>query len=152
MTASAPIDRTRSAFLVLHTPVTWAPSALAIWTANVPTPPDAPVDEDLLSWLHVGRVPQRLQGRARGGGNARGLLEGDRGRLRDDLVARGERVLGEGAGDVEVAAGSEDLVARVKIRDLRTDLGDRAGNVRPSDTVPRSPKFGAEAGDRRQPG
>src|SRR6266498_4978134 len=43
MTASAPIDRTRSVFLVLHTPVTWAPSALAIWTANVPTPPDAPL-------------------------------------------------------------------------------------------------------------
>ena len=43
MTASAPIDWTRPVFLVLHTPVTCAPSALAIWTANEPTPPDAPL-------------------------------------------------------------------------------------------------------------
>ena len=32
-----------STFLVLHTAVTFAPSALASWTANVPTPPDAPL-------------------------------------------------------------------------------------------------------------
>src|SRR5919107_270400 len=42
MTWSAPIDRTRSTFAVLHTPVTCAPNALAICTPNVPTPPDAP--------------------------------------------------------------------------------------------------------------
>jgi len=39
---SAPIDRAVSTFLVLHTAVTSAPNDLAIWTANVPTPPDAP--------------------------------------------------------------------------------------------------------------
>ena len=43
MTWSAPRERTRSTLAVLHTPVTSAPSALAIWTANVPTPPDAPM-------------------------------------------------------------------------------------------------------------
>jgi hypothetical protein len=43
MTWSAPIDRTRSTFLVLHTPVTSAPKDFAICTANVPTPPDAPL-------------------------------------------------------------------------------------------------------------
>src|SRR5918911_1406914 len=45
MTWSAPSVRTRSTFprRVLHTPVTSAPRALAICTANVPTPPDAPV-------------------------------------------------------------------------------------------------------------
>src|SRR5436305_13858098 len=43
MTWSAPTDRTRSTLRVLHTPVTLAPKALAICTANVPTPPDAPV-------------------------------------------------------------------------------------------------------------
>src|SRR6266852_5265993 len=42
MTWSAPIDRAVSTFLVLHTAVTSAPNALAICTANVPTPPDAP--------------------------------------------------------------------------------------------------------------
>src|SRR2546428_618758 len=39
----APIDRTVSMFLVLHTPVTRAPNVLAICTANVPTPPAAPL-------------------------------------------------------------------------------------------------------------
>ena len=38
----SPIARgRRSSFAVLHTPVTTAPNALAICTANVPTPPDA---------------------------------------------------------------------------------------------------------------
>ena len=43
MTLSAPIDRTRSTLAVLQTPVTSAPSALAICTAYVPTPPDTPM-------------------------------------------------------------------------------------------------------------
>src|SRR5215813_10743801 len=43
MTRSAPIDRTISTFLVLHTPVTCAPNDLAICTAKVPTPPAAPL-------------------------------------------------------------------------------------------------------------
>src|SRR5216683_3564365 len=37
------MDRTMSTFLVLHTPVTSAPNDLAICTANVPTPPAAPL-------------------------------------------------------------------------------------------------------------
>ena len=32
-----------STFRVLQTPVTSAPTDFAIWTANVPTPPDAPL-------------------------------------------------------------------------------------------------------------
>src|SRR5712691_136702 len=43
MTVPAPISRTRSTFLVLQTAVTSAPNDLAIWTANVPTPPEAPL-------------------------------------------------------------------------------------------------------------
>src|SRR5256884_2880853 len=43
MTWSAPIERTMSTLLVLHTPVTFAPNDLAICTANVPTPPAAPL-------------------------------------------------------------------------------------------------------------
>src|SRR5580692_776541 len=35
--------RTMSTFLVLHTPVTSVPNDLAICTANVPTPPAAPL-------------------------------------------------------------------------------------------------------------
>src|SRR5579859_2668437 len=37
------MDRTRSTFLVLQTPVTFAPNDLAICTAKVPTPPEAPL-------------------------------------------------------------------------------------------------------------
>src|SRR6266540_116137 len=43
MTSAAPIDRTRSTFRVLQTPVTSVPNARAICTANVPTPPEAPL-------------------------------------------------------------------------------------------------------------
>src|ERR671918_648956 len=43
MTASAPIERTSSSWVVLATPVTWAPNALASCTANDPTPPAAPM-------------------------------------------------------------------------------------------------------------
>src|SRR6266542_2339889 len=49
MTRSAPIDRTISTFLVLHTPVTSAPNDLAICTANVPTPPA----EYRVAWLEL---------------------------------------------------------------------------------------------------
>src|SRR5688572_3262711 len=42
MTWSAPSERTRSTLPALHTPVTFAPNALAICTAKVPTPPEAP--------------------------------------------------------------------------------------------------------------
>src|SRR4030095_1091618 len=43
MTRSAPIDRTRSTFLPLHTPETPAPHDLHLGQANVHTPPDAPL-------------------------------------------------------------------------------------------------------------
>src|SRR5665647_118042 len=43
ITWSAPSERTSSTFRPLQTPVTSAPSALAICTAKCPTPPDAPL-------------------------------------------------------------------------------------------------------------
>src|SRR5580698_7768809 len=43
MTRCAPRGRIRPTFLALHTPVTSAPRTRAICTANVPTPPDAPL-------------------------------------------------------------------------------------------------------------
>ena len=42
MTSSAPMERTKSIFAVLLTPVTCMPSDFAIWMANGPTLPDAP--------------------------------------------------------------------------------------------------------------
>src|SRR5438874_13396227 len=43
MTQSAPMDRTMSKFVVLHTPVTFAANDFALCTANVPTPPAEPL-------------------------------------------------------------------------------------------------------------
>ena len=43
MTWVAPRERTRSSFAALATPVTSAPSAVAICTAYEPTPPEAPI-------------------------------------------------------------------------------------------------------------
>ena len=43
MTWSAPSDRTSSTLRLLHTPVTSAPSDVAVCTAIVPTPPEAPL-------------------------------------------------------------------------------------------------------------
>ena len=42
ITRSAPSERTKSTFVSRQTPVTCAPTARAIWTAKLPTPPDAP--------------------------------------------------------------------------------------------------------------
>jgi hypothetical protein len=52
-----------TAFLVLQTAVTSAPSALAICTANVPTPPDAPSIRTLRPRLDPSLVAKTLQGR-----------------------------------------------------------------------------------------
>ena len=48
---------------VLHTAVTSAPSAFAIWIANVPTPPDAPLISTLLAGLQLFPCPEALAGR-----------------------------------------------------------------------------------------
>ena len=102
MTWSAPMDRTRSTFSVLHTPVTSAPNALAICTANAPTPPDAPMTSTLCPDLHVSAVPHSLQGREGRDADGRRLLEGEVRRLGRELVLGGAGVFGEGAlGDDE---------------------------------------------------
>ena len=53
MTFSAPRDFTNATLVVLHIPVTSAPKCLASCTAEVPTAPDAPVDQHFLSALDL---------------------------------------------------------------------------------------------------
>jgi hypothetical protein len=60
---------------VLHTPVTCAPSDLAIRTAKVPMPPEAPVDQDRLPRPDVAVIAKRLKRDEAGQGNGCGLLE-----------------------------------------------------------------------------
>ncbi len=49
---------------VLHTPVTSAPSSLAICTANVPTPPEAPMIKNFLPGLDFADIAQDLEARS----------------------------------------------------------------------------------------
>jgi SAM-dependent methyltransferase len=58
MTCSAPRRRTKSACGVLQTPVTWAPRYVAICTAKVPTPPEAPMIRTCWpGWIPPARRP-----------------------------------------------------------------------------------------------
>ena len=75
MTWSAPSDRTRSTFRVLHTPVTSAPNGLASWTAKVPTPPEAPMIRTRLPGWTRRLVAQALQGGQAGQRDGGRLLE-----------------------------------------------------------------------------
>src|SRR5664279_956786 len=96
MTWSAPIDRTRSTLVVLHTPVTSVPNVLAICTARVPMPPPAPL---IRTFARAARGLDRggPAGRLPGHGDAGGLLEGDSGRFAHQVGSRRDRVFGEGA-------------------------------------------------------
>src|SRR5438046_9869674 len=99
MTSSAPIDRTMSTFLVLHTPVTSAPKVLAICTANVPTPPAAPLIRDLLPGLNSSLVAQTLQRGEPRNVNGSGLLERHALGFHDDVFLFTGRVLGKGTAE-----------------------------------------------------
>src|SRR5436189_6070934 len=109
MTWSAPIDRTMSTFLVLHTPVTSAPNDLAIWTANVPTPRRTD-DHHLLSRPNPPLITNGIEGGKGRVSNGRGLLEREVARLRQKPVLLSTRVFGKGA-----VAPAENLIAWLKL-------------------------------------
>jgi hypothetical protein len=92
---------------VLVTAVTWAPSDLAIWTANVPTPSPGAVDQHPLPRLDLPFVAQALPGGTARDGDRRGLLERQVTGLRRQAVCEGRRVLGEGSDPH-----AEDLISR----------------------------------------
>src|SRR5215213_9491492 len=129
MTWSAPIDRTRSALAVLHTPVTSAPNALAICTREHPDTARRPDDQDLLSRFDASGVAYRLQRSTGGGGYRCRLLECEVCRLRCELVLPGRCVFGEGAG-----ARAEHLVADLEPAHVRTDRLDNPSGIRAPNT------------------
>ena len=127
-------------FRVLHTPVTSAPNALAIWTANVPTPPDAPLMSTFWPGLHLALVAQQLEGGRGRDPQGRGLLEREAGRLGHEVVRWSTHVLGEGA-----RRPAEDLVARSELGHILADRLDRARDIGPRDPVLRPARAGREA-------
>src|SRR5213078_3522890 len=106
MTCAAPIERTSSMLRVLHTPVTSAPSAAAIWTAYVPTPPAAPLTSTRCParTAPTSRIPRRAVAPAIG--TAAACSKGQAHQLGHHLVCLRARILSERA-----PAEAEHLVA-----------------------------------------
>ena len=106
---------------MLQTPVTSAPSECAIWTAKVPTPPDAPLIRILGSRTDLA-LAQALQGSERRDRNRGCLFERDTRRFWNDGAGlTRDDIVGECAGTP-----AEDFVAGLELRDFRADGLDGA--------------------------
>src|SRR3989442_12186743 len=104
-------------FLVLHTAVTSAPSALAILYGERADASRRTVDEHLLPWLNLPLVAKTLQRGERRHGHGRCLLERHVCRLRHHCsILANTDVLGECA-----TPPAEHLVTRSKLRDVLPD-------------------------------
>ena len=142
MTASAPSERTSSTLRVLQTPVTLAPSAFAICTANVPTPPEAPLISTFVpAPTPPARRPCSAVIAATGTAAACSKLI-VRGLWHDGSVGFRRDVLAEGAG-----ARAEDFIARLELRDARPDRLDDARIVHAEAELRRPAQARAEAHD-----
>ena len=145
MTWSAPSEVTSSTLWLLHTPVTSAPSALAICTANVPTPPPAPLISTVIpGWTFplrsacnavtpaCGAAAACSKVRFAGFGTIRGLGSDD--------------VLGERADDVAqlIAGSAEHLIADSKAGHAAADRLHAPGEVPAGDRPPRPENPGGE--------
>src|SRR5579859_7559522 len=105
------MTRTRSTLAGLHTPVTSAPYALAIWTANVPTPPDAPMISTFCPACTCARSRTAWSAaRAETGTAAAWSKE----RFAGLGASRPARVRAYSA--KAAVAGAEDLIARLELR------------------------------------
>jgi hypothetical protein len=125
----------------LHTPTTYAPSSRAIWTARWPTPPACARDQHALSDRQLGLVGQRLECRAAGdgqrrgvrivdtGGNAQQPFERSHDELRERAVAperqqRSEHALADVA-QARASAHRDDLAREVAAQAARRAAHDR---------------------------
>ncbi len=101
--------------------------------------------EHLLSRPHPCFVAEGLEGGDTGDGNGRGLLDGESGRLRDQLVRTGDGELREGALD-----DAHHLVAGLEPGDCRTDRLDTPREVPAPDADLRFAEPDHEAREVRQ--
>ena len=104
-----------------------------------------PDDQDLLAGLEPSGVAQRLEGGESGGGDGRGLLEAEVGRLGHELALGHGGVLGEGA-----VAPSEDFIARPQLGHAAADRLDAPRQVQARNAVLWSAQPVADAGEVRQ--
>jgi hypothetical protein len=111
------------------------PNALAIWTANDPTPPGGADHQDRLPGSNLPVVANRLECCGASDGNGRRLLEREVRRLRRELAHSGGRVLSERA-----VADAEHGVADVEGGDIAAHGLDTAGYVSASNPDPRLPQ------------
>ena len=119
-------------FPARHTPVTVAPSTTASWTANVPTPPDAPMTRTrcpLATWPRVRHRSAVTAARGRAAACLERQLRGFAG----EAVLRDGGVFGEGR-DVL----TEHLVADLPGGDAGPEVLDRAGEVASADPLTRA--------------
>ena len=135
-----------SVFRALHTPVTSAPRAAAIWTANVPTPPAAPFTRTRWPGLNVTAVADRVQGGHGRHRYRRRLFERQAGRFRDHEGGVGDGVFGEGA-----PGEAKDLITHPQAVDVGADVLDSTGDVDSGDSGLRFGQADAahQAGDAR---
>src|SRR5437660_10069747 len=88
------------------------------------------VDQDLLTWLDLALVAKQLESSGCRYADGRGLLEREVGRLRNEMVRRSGRVLGEGA-----RAPTEYLIAWPEAGHAIADRLDRSRYVRSRHTA-----------------
>src|SRR6266567_1825919 len=88
------------------------------------------IDQDLLSWLDLALVAKQLESGGCRHADGGGLLEGEVGRLRNEVVRRSGRVLGEGA-----RAPTEYLIAWPEAGHAIADRLDRSRYVRSRHTA-----------------
>ncbi len=147
MTRSAPIERTSAAFRPLATAVTCAPNRFASWTANVPTPPDAPMTSTL--------SPARISPASRRAWSAVVAASGTAAACSKVSVPghRGEQGLGRDGvlGKSAELDEPEDAVADGEAGGALAGRDDLAGDVAAEDRVLRTPQAGgADPGDVRE--
>src|SRR5919109_39745 len=94
--------------------------------------------------MHLPLIANGGEGGERGVSDGRRLLEGEVGRLRQEVVLRGARILGEGA-----PAPAEHLIARSKLFEVSADRLDLTGDIEPRYRAPRFTQAGHRAHDVR---
>ena len=135
------------ALAVLHTPATWAPNALASCTANVPTPPPAPMTRTFCpaATFPVSRRPCRAANPEVGTAACSNVTFA--GLPRSGPVSGGVLGKGAGAGPGHFVAGSEPRPVLADRRHGSRDIAARHVDPGPKESEPCQPDGVGQARD-----